>query len=96
MTDSTKPFNKDELVWALEIMFSQKTGTSEFPKLTIPALEKLYYGCLQNGMRTSEMAAREAEQKTKIIELESEVQQLKTKLQQANKNLRRLSGKKAA
>lgn len=89
-----KVFNKDELVWALEIMYSLKNGTSEFPKCTIPFLEKLYYGNLQNGMRTNELATREAEQRTQIMELESELASTKLKLQQANKALRRATQKK--
>lgn len=89
-----KVFNKDELVWALEIMYSLKNGTSEFSKCTIPFLEKLYYGNLQNGMRTNELATREAEQRTQIMELESELASTKLKLQQANKALRRATQKK--
>lgn len=90
-----KTFNKDELVYALEIMYSLKNGTSEFPKCSVAFLEKLYYGNLQNGMRTNELATREAEQRTQIMELESEVHSLKLKLQQANKALRRATQKKA-
>lgn len=84
-----KAFNKEELVWALEIMYSIKTGTSEFGKCTVAFLEKLYYGNLQNGMRTNELATREAEQVTKLLELEAEVKSLKGKLAKANRDLRR-------
>ncbi|AZV01885.1 hypothetical protein [Aeromonas phage Akh-2] len=89
-----KPFNKEELVWALEIMYSLKVGTSEFAKCTVAFLEKLYYGNLQNGMRTNELATREAEQVTKILELEAEVKSLKGKLAKANRDLRRSGGRK--
>lgn len=88
MSESTV-INKDELVWALEIMYSIKQGTSEFSKCTLPFLERLYYGNITNGMRTNELATREAEQRTKIMELESELTLTKQKLQQSQRNLRR-------
>jgi hypothetical protein len=89
MTEVTSTLNKDELVWALEIMYSIKQGTSEFSKCTTPFLERLYYGNITNGMRTNELATKEAEQRTKIMELESDLAITKQKLQVSQRNLRR-------
>lgn len=88
MTDTTKVFNKDELVWALEIMYSFKAGTSEFGKCSVAFLERLYYGNIQNGMRTNELATKEAEQRTRIIEQEAEIAALNRKLKRATNALR--------
>lgn len=90
MTDTTKVFNKDELVWALEIMYSFKAGTSEFGKCSVAFLERLYYGNIQNGMRTNELATKEAEQRTRIIEQEAEIAALNRKLKRATNALRRM------
>lgn len=90
MTDTTKVFNKDELVWALEIMYSFKAGTSEFGKCSVAFLERLYYGNIQNGMRTNELATKEAEQRTRIIEQEAEIAALNRKLKLATNALRRM------
>lgn len=90
MTDTTKVFNKDELVWALEIMYSFKAGTSEFGKCSVAFLERLYYGNIQNGMRTNELATKEAEQRTRIIEQEAEIATLNRKLKRATNALRRM------
>lgn len=92
MTDTTKVFNKDELVWALEIMYSFKAGTSEFGKCSVAFLERLYYGNIQNGMRTNELATKEAEQRTRIIEQEAEIASLSRKLKRATNALRRMKG----
>lgn len=92
MTDTTKVFNKDELVWALEIMYSFKAGTSEFGKCSVAFLERLYYGNIQNGMRTNELATKEAEQRTRIIEQEAEIAALNRKLKRATNALRRMKG----
>ena len=92
MTDTTKVFNKDELVWALEIMYSFKAGTSEFGKCSVAFLERLYYGNIQNGMRTNELATKEAEQRTRIIEQEAEITVLNRKLKRATNALRRMKG----
>lgn len=88
----SEPMNKDELVWALEIMYSLKQGTSEFNKCSVAFLERLYYGNIQNGMRTNELATREAEQRTQIIELQSEIDSLNKKLKRANTALRKTKG----
>lgn len=93
MSESTKAFNKEELVWALEIMYSFKVGSSEFGKCSVAFLERLYYGNIQNGMRTNELATKEAEHRTQIIELQSEVATLNKKLKRANSALRRATGK---
>lgn len=87
-------FNKEELIWSLEIMYSIKAGTSEFTKCTIPFLEKLYYNNIQNSMRTNELAVVEAKQRTKILELEQEVSLLKAKLATSQRNLRKAVGGK--
>lgn len=80
--------NKEELVWALEIMFSLKPGTSELGKCTIQFLERLYYGNIENSMRTNELAVKEAKQQTEIIKLQSDLAATKQKLQRATKALK--------
>lgn len=90
MSEATKAFNKEELVWALEIMYSFKAGTSEFGKCSVAFLERLYYGNIQNGMRTNELATKEAEQRTRIIEQEAEIAALNRKLKRATNALRRM------
>ena len=92
MTDTTKVFNKEELIWALEIMYSFKAGTSEFGKCSVAFLERLYYGNIQNGMRTNELASKEAAQRTRIIEQEAEIAVLNRKLKRATNALRRMKG----